>query len=206
MIKKIIRNSKLKIRNCQSGMTFIELIVVIGIFATLTTVVLLKFGDFSSAISIRNLANDIASRAVGAQTSAVSGRQISVAFFKAPSYGLYFDISSAANQKKFKYFADLDNSGSFNTASICPSLVDECLDEVNISSTDFISNLCTNNLSGGGVCGNDLTIYFVRPYLDAHFQMSAQSGPVSDAEIELQSAKGTHRTIVVRSTGQVEIK
>ena len=73
MIKKI-RNSKFVIRNCQKGMTYVELIVVLSIFSAMTSVVLFNYGEFQAKVDIKNLASDIALKIVEAQKSSLSGK------------------------------------------------------------------------------------------------------------------------------------
>src|SRR6187551_3624134 len=91
------------------GMTFIELVVVIGIFATIAGVVLFNFTGFSTNISLNNLAQDIALRIKNAQSEAISGK-FAAGFVSpiVPSYGVYFDTTTAAGMTGFKYFADFD--------------------------------------------------------------------------------------------------
>jgi prepilin-type N-terminal cleavage/methylation domain-containing protein len=63
---------KQKIDN--KGMTFVELIVVLGIFAAISSTVLFNYRDFSSNVALQNLAQDIALQIKRAQTDAVSGK------------------------------------------------------------------------------------------------------------------------------------
>lgn len=94
-----------KIQN-KSGMTAIELVVVMGIFAAISSTVLFNYRDFSSNIALQNLAQDIALQIKQAQTEAVSGRlpvfpagsnqslnPALVPLDWTPSYGIAFDIN-----------------------------------------------------------------------------------------------------------------
>jgi prepilin-type N-terminal cleavage/methylation domain-containing protein len=93
------------------GMTFLELIVVLGIFGAISATVLFNYHDFSTNVSLQNLAQDIALQLKRAQTDAVSGRMPT---FPAgsnqelnnsalippdwkPSYGVAFDINTPAD-------------------------------------------------------------------------------------------------------------
>lgn len=55
-------------------MTFLELIVVLGIFGAIAATVLFNYGDFSTSVNQQNLAQDIALQIKRAQTDAVSGK------------------------------------------------------------------------------------------------------------------------------------
>ncbi len=89
-------------------MTFIELVVVLGIFGAISATVLFNYRDFSTSITLQNLAQDIALQIKQAQTDAVSGR---IPVFTAgssqdnnpalipadwkPSFGVAFQLNNA---------------------------------------------------------------------------------------------------------------
>jgi type II secretory pathway pseudopilin PulG len=93
------------------GMTFIELIVILGIFGAISATVLFNYQDFSSNVKSQNLAQDIALQIKQAQTDAVSGRIPSSALGSnqlvnsaslipidwKPSYGIAFNETSDNN-------------------------------------------------------------------------------------------------------------
>jgi len=60
--------------NKNSGMTILELMVVIGIFATISGTILFNYRDFSDGVSLQNLAQEIALQGKRAQTLASQGR------------------------------------------------------------------------------------------------------------------------------------
>ncbi|KKQ07855.1 MAG: hypothetical protein US18_C0006G0001, partial [Parcubacteria group bacterium GW2011_GWB1_36_5] len=49
------------------GMTYVELIVVLSIFAVMSSIVLFNYGEFQAKVDIKNLASDIALKIVEAQ-------------------------------------------------------------------------------------------------------------------------------------------
>ena len=57
----------------QAGLTSIELVVVFGIFAALASSILFNYRDFSSNITLQNLAQDVALQIRQAQNRSVSG-------------------------------------------------------------------------------------------------------------------------------------
>ncbi|WP_146755300.1 type II secretion system protein, partial [Shigella flexneri] len=73
MIKKIL-NFKFAVRSWERGMTYVELIVVLSIFATISSVVIFNYGAFQDRIDIKNLSSDIGLKIVEAQKSSLSGQ------------------------------------------------------------------------------------------------------------------------------------
>ena len=155
MIKKI-HNFKFVIRNCQKGMTYVELIVVLSIFAVMSSIVLFNHGKFQAKVDIKNLANDIALKIVQAQKDAMSGKipVQTIGDSWRPSYGVYFDLSYP---KSFIYFADSNNNNYYD--------YDSTLDTIPIIKNNTISNLevigCSPTESPTEVA--NLSIVFKRP-------------------------------------------
>ena len=151
-------NFKNLIKN-QNGFTFIELIVVISIFAIMSGVVIFKFDDFSSNITLQNLSHDIALRIKKAQNEAIFGQSNTIgqqnfgvsytgeyADRYAPTYGIHF---SPDNNKQFTFFADrqFTYNGTYDIGgSTCnsPGGGTECLEDVNIQGSETITELCVN--------------------------------------------------------------
>ena len=91
------------------GMTYVELIVVLSIFASLSTVVMFNYNEFQERIDIKNLSSDIALKVVEAQKSSISGRlppsqPVGGQNWK-PSYGVY--LNPATDNEFFYYFTDI---------------------------------------------------------------------------------------------------
>ncbi len=119
------------------GFTFVELIVVIAIFGILSSVVLFNYGNFNSAITLQNLAHDIALQIDQAQKTAISGQNnVLLPSFSSspgpggfsPRYGVYFENpGSSVNiddpSKQFIYFTDLPDhyNGAYDKGNTCTS-------------------------------------------------------------------------------------
>jgi len=102
-------------KNDQSGMTFIELVVVMGIFTAISATVLFNYRSFSDSVSLQNLSQEIALQGKRAQTLATQGRRplLSAAqinnglpSFLPPdwvsSYGIAFNLDH--NNKSFIFY------------------------------------------------------------------------------------------------------
>jgi len=168
-----------KIRKYNTGMTILELIVVLGIFALLATVSIFNYNGFQSKIDVANLADDIALQVVQAQNASLSGflptqtpTTSPVSSWK-PSYGVYFSSTATADlngadNKHFFYFADLDNKNDYDTSTCSlTATTGECLSKYTITNNNSISSLNIFYTDGTDACSTNcptnLTITFARP-------------------------------------------
>jgi prepilin-type N-terminal cleavage/methylation domain-containing protein len=215
MIKQI-RNSKFVIRNCQAGMTYVELIVVLSIFSIMTSIVLFDYNKFEEKIDIKILANDIALKIIEAQKSSVSGKlpptaqQASISDEWKPSYGLYVD-SALANNKKLVYFTDLLPQNSAYDPSVCPG-AGECLDSVTITKGNYISRI--DSFIGSTLnqqITRPLSITFKRPGSSAVFAITNPDNSISIlngfdyVQITITSVSSVNSYIKIYNSGRVQI-
>ena len=154
-------------------MTVIELIVVLSIFAVLSSVILFNYTAFQSRVDIQNLANDMTLQIVNAQNSALDGLLPANGYVPdnpgypstpwRPSYGVYFSSTTApdlngADNKDFISFIDLNNNNNFN-GSNCQG---ECLSDYGITKSDYISDISIFYGNSPTSIPN-LTVTFARP-------------------------------------------
>ncbi|MDP2789064.1 MAG: type II secretion system protein [bacterium] len=192
------------------GMTYVELVVVLGIMGVLSSVVMFNHGKFQGKIDIKNLANDIALKVVEAQKSSMSGKWNSATTLPnwKPSYGLYFNIAGNSNADKFIYFSDLDNDDICDPPACTPSytLTNEVLDIVNITKGNTVSSI---EVFGTGSCPatvTNLTILFKRPNSSPAITSTPPLGcSVSYIAINVTSPKGVNSKIKMYSSGRVQI-
>ncbi len=215
-MKEKIQNSKFIVRNWNSGMTYVELIVVLAIFAIMATVVLFKYSDFGRQISLQNLSQDIALNVVQAQKFALSGKQPAIPTAGSnivpyitggwkPAYGVYFNI---ANPFQFIPFIDADNSKDYTSSFTCTPNGDteECMDIVNIGQGNKILDLRTG--PGAGTPVNSLSITFTRPDSSAYIidDVNGPGNPQAQAIITISSQDGSFpKHIIVSAAGSVDV-
>ncbi len=157
------------------GMTIVELLVAIVIFAVISGVVLFNYGDFNSSLTIQNLADDIALTIRRAQSYAIGVRGSSGAFDL--GYGVHFRVFEydpvspdelySGSNKSFVLFQGLhepkyrivgDNNCGEGT---------NCLEMLYIRSSDYVEEILVRpssideDVSLGE--GKTLDIYFERP-------------------------------------------
>lgn len=219
------------------GMTSIELVVVFSIFAALAATVLFSYREFSSNIKLKNLTQDIALQIRQAQNRSVSGLYPSLSNgqtapppFWAPSYGLYF---SKTEDFKDRFVLFFDRNGEASTAPIyfgnklldsndISSLLDsndisscgngdsECLDVIQITTGEYVDDICIDQFTYGGECQSveDVHIVFLRPLNRAYISYTEmpENVVVSDVSIYIRSATNVPSVIRVTATGQIIVE
>ncbi len=218
----------------QAGVTVIEMVVVVGIIALVSGVMIFNYSDFSTNVSVRNLAQEIALSVRKAQTYATSVRSIeglngvnSKAF---PGYGISFAVSNnpvvpdeiTPGPRQFVLFADanldsndLSGINRYEKGTSCgtPSFLDECLESFTINTADKVQSICVNENTSRSRCYTDdarLDVTFRRPSPDATICVSTSTVDgdcsISYAVITLESAKGLQRKVLVWNTGQISVQ
>ena len=228
-------------------MTFLELIVVLGIFGAISATVLFNYSDFSTNVHLQNLAQDVALQIKKAQTDAVSGKTPSLSDSQnqnisalvpadwKPSYGIaftttqnleryffyFFNHGYADDPDTYEEFDDLA-AGSYSIGDCGAGSDSECLDEISITSGDFISLICfgyseADFNSNFDSIGNDCSavngemadtahISFTRP------RANALIFPIDDGDgrenvfIRITSQKGGHKYISVWQSGYINVR
>lgn len=216
------KNNKNKISST-SGFTLVELVVVLGIFIVITTILLVNHTKFNSDIVLQNVAHHVALSVRQAQTYGLSVKGFGTgASAQFPGYGIYFNKTLP---REFYLFADTDNDKNMlNNPTNCVAETDECSEKMVIKSNEYIYAIC-GDLKDDGVpvfstiadvsdvsnCNvmDALHIVFTRPDPDAVISgYASDTGytSYSDAEIVVASPNGDVRTIVVWSTGQISVE
>lgn len=201
---KNLEANKLKAKSSKlnRGFTYVELIVVLGIFAVMSAVVIYNYGEFQSKVDIKSLASDIASKIVEAQKSSLNGLLPATGApytgWK-PSYGVYFDISP---QKQFIYFVDLSNPSNGYDG---PASVGETLDPITITKNNYISRIdeCNDPCTSPTLISTPLSITFKRPDSSAIFSPSI--GSYQYIQITIQSPKTATALIKIYPSGRIQV-
>lgn len=197
---KIFKKTKLN-----RGMTYVELIVVLSIFAIMSSIAIFNYGDFQANVDIKNLTSDIALQIVQAQKASLNGvippGGAPSTDWK-PSYGVYFNLT---NPGQFVYFVDKDNNG-YNVGG------SEDLNVVQIQKGDTISRIekCTSSacLSGGSSNVFDsISIYFKRPDSGTSFKTSPSTSVTGSeyVRITVKSPRGKTGFIEVYPSGRIQV-
>lgn len=224
-MNKNFKINKYKLKGAQSGMTLVELLVVLAIFVIVMGLTIFDYGRFRSSVSVQNLADDIALSIRRAQNYAIGVQNAQSDFSN--GYGIHFSTATptsirlAGSNKSFIIFNDIPVSGSPNkkydydtasSSSACSSATlssgNECLDLLTITSADEIKYVCPN---GTGCTTGYADITFIRPNPDAYICTGSVggscSGPLGSVDIVVQDSKSQSiKTITVSSIGQISIR
>ena len=125
-----------------------------------------------------------------------------------PSYGVKFNLNSGANtgNKVFYSFIDLNQSKTFDAgAYACPA--SECVEKINITKNNIISELRVVYVNNTFVVVQDLNLTFTRPNSGATIISSTPLGAnISYAQITVSSPTGsTQASIKLYASGRIQI-
>ncbi len=203
-------------RGSPRGMTYVELLVALGIFSIMTSIVLFDYNKFQAKVDIKVLANDVALKIVEAQKASLSGKlpQRTLPNPWKPSYGIYLDTSTPEAKKNLVYFTDLDLSGVYNVSANCPGLsgsTDECLDKIVVTKGNSVSKVESYVVSPPQVnpITSPLSITFKRPGAGAVFRTSASPSPALSGfdymQITVASPSLVEAGIKIYPSGRIQI-
>lgn len=208
------------IKNSQSGLSIVEVIVVVAIFAVVASVLFFNFSDFNTNVSIRNLSQEVALMVRKSQVYATGVHNLDGATVTSdiyPAYGMSFSAKNpstayTASSKQFVLFADTasgstinkryDNGGSCGS----PAAGNECVEAFGITGGDTISQLCTED---GCSTTNTVNVIFRRPSPDAEICIDTGgscTSPKSFLKVVIRSARGQERNVTIWNTGQISTK
>jgi prepilin-type N-terminal cleavage/methylation domain-containing protein len=216
---------KLKIKK-NRGFTYVELIVVLSIWAIMSSILFFNYGTYQATVDVNNYANQIALEITQAQRAALSGEQPPVSPTVSPwrpSYGVYFNIApipSGLGSKNFIYYADLNNT-SFdgNGLDWGFDVPTESLENISMTKGEYISDL--SYFKCGNIACSTLTqvslstqtppaldITFTRPNFSAAIYFGNITSTVAGldhVQITIASPQGPKAYIEVYPSGRVDI-
>jgi len=181
-------------KQASRGFTLVEMLIVIGIIATLSGVVMFQYSRFDSQVLLRNLAYEVALSIREAQIYGVSVRGSGSSFNT--QFGVHFTLSE---DTKVRLFRDTNSDGKYTEAE------DILLQTITIGRRNYIKRLCVDD-----VCTSpSLSVYFKRPFSDANFWADGTvQASASKVKIVIGSKinDASVRTVVVTKTGQIYVE
>lgn len=202
-----VSTSSMRAKQTQA-FTLIELLVSISIFAIMTALVVVKYGNFNDSVLMTNLAYDVALSVRTAQTYGLSVKNMETGASQfSYGYGVHFDTDSAidpvSNNPKNQtiiLFVDEDDDKKYDEGT------DNVVSMYTVKRGAFVSGVCAGTVctAGSGI----LDISFKRPDPKAVICLGLGSctSPASYAEITLSAADGGTRAVTVRDNGQIAVK
>jgi len=199
------------------GFTIIELVVSIGIFAVMTSLVVAKYGNFNQSTLLTDTAYDIALTLHTAQNYGLSVKNVNGATnsFSLP-YAINFRTSvsggacgtATSNNKHIVLYADTASDGICDNTDLNVTTYAIGRGAYIAPNTGIVgSGLCVGN---GNSCSayniDQLDISFTRPNPEARICANASGlSCYNYAEVALMGTDGTKRTIVIRGNGQISV-
>lgn len=217
------RKQKLAMSFFTTGFTVVELMVVVAIVAVISGLSAYNYRSFETNISVKNLAQDIALSIRKAQGYTLGFKSVEPTMPNevVVGYGFHVDMDYPKNFVLFGDFKTLDPLVEANKAydgNICEGIFnsgEECIDEIEINTTDEIEAICLND--SDCIFEGSLDIVFNRPNQDAYFTYTdinssrmvvdpATNFPISHASISVVSVEGLRRFITVWNTGVIGVE
>ncbi len=190
----------------QAGFTLIEMLVVTGIMALISGLVLVNNNRFGNSIILQNLAYDIALSIRQAQVYGISVQRFNQSFGSA--YGMHFQATPSTGQAAYELFADALSPANGTYDCPNPGTTNcELVQSTTIAAGYGIYTLCATPPNQAEICGlSTLDITFQRPEPDAYIRSPAYAGLNESSRIQIVSPRGAFKNVVVESNGQISVQ
>lgn len=205
MNRKIENRKMGKLRN--AGFTLIEMLVSIGIFTLMTSIILANYVNFNDVVALSAAGQEMVLSIRQAQTYAlnVSQRSVGSGLFSDP-FGIFFDLDDPT---AYYIFVDRNANRKYNVGGGCGAGSSDCITKVNLPNGIRINNLCDIvSACPPGLSIRQAHVTFMRPDPDAYIRFTNISGSFvgpaqQQVKIILISPKGTTLNVTIESTGQI---
>lgn len=182
------------------GFTLTEIIVVVGIIALFSILVLVNHRDFGQNIAISNAAHEVALKIREMQVygTSVKAQELDPTSFD-HAYGARLRETDGS---VFNTCVDLNDNGACN-------IPDERLEELELGGGIEIGEICA--FQGGSEDCDVVSVHvtFLRPDPDASIRVYHSGGSpnyyADSVTIQLVSKVGLERTVTVNNAGQISV-
>ncbi len=181
------------------GFTLIEMLVVIGVMAVISALILANNNRFGGVVLLQNLAYDIALSIRQAQVYGIAVARFNESFDA--GYGMHFQIdTNPSAQSAYVLFADVNDNGVYDPPG-------ELVQSTFIAGGYRIAQLCVTPASASDRCDiTSLDILFVRPEPDAYIRSPQVSGLNEAGSITVISPREDTKTIRIYANGQISVE
>jgi len=215
-LREPLPGSAFRSRKTTTGFSLIELMVVISIFAIISSVIIYDYGKFSSNLIVTNLAYEAALAVRQAQVYGISVKKTTEGAKFDASYGVWF---SESDKQNFYLFSDKIINKQYDELYSGSNPSGELEESFGFNGSNIIKNFCVTQSSGPRICSSAtselqyLSIVFTRPDPEAkiHAFKSDKSEVItgitySKAEIMFIMSRGNKTArMTVTNTGQISI-
>lgn len=189
-----------------AGFTLIEMLVVIGIMALISGLVLMNNNRFGGVVLLQNLAYDIALSVRQAQVYGIAVQRFNTSFDA--GYGMHFQVDSGSGQAAYVLFADaLEPENGFYDCPQPGTTNCELVQSTVVATGYRISQLCVTPAGGSERCDiTSLDVTFLRPEPDAYIRSPQTSGLNESGAIHVSSPRGDVKIISIQANGQISVQ
>jgi len=184
-----------------TGFTLVESVIVLGIIVLIASFLLVGFPSFSQRINLQRASQRLALSLRKAQNMSLAVRQLELPSgvrTVPPAFGIYID--QASTPTSYFIFADLRPSDQLYDPG--DDIVVETITlEPGIAFDELVSDL-----GGGEVVRDVLNIVFTVPEARMEIRSTDTETVGESAELILTSRAGDVRSVVVRTSGQIQVK
>ncbi len=188
-----------KVHFKKRAFTLVELLVSVGIFVAMTSLVVGKYGNFNQSVLLTDLAYDVALTIRLAQSYGTSVKASETGSSFQYAYGVHLD-TTAGNNQQIVLFADS------NSSFVGYDPADEIVSTYAIKRGAVISHYCT--ISGSCTTGTPgtLDVLFKRPDPNALICLNGTLCADTFVQIMLKSTDGSLRSVKVYNNGQISVQ
>ncbi len=195
-----------KIKKNKKGFTLVELIIVIAIMATITTLSIFNSSNLNSNVLLSNTAYEIGLIIRDAQVAGLGARVLStnvegVNVATTSNQGIYFDITKP---EEVVFFTDLDKSNKFESNE--PNQV-YAIKNKRAGKILSIYKLDDTSPEGKTLI-TDLNILFKRPNPEAYFYYTENNDLthfIGNVGVNIGFVNGECRSVIIYKTGAIQI-
>ncbi|MBI2627986.1 MAG: hypothetical protein HYW71_00940 [Candidatus Niyogibacteria bacterium] len=192
-----------------TGFTVVEVLITMGVFALVSSMVLANYPKFSERLTLEQTAQKIALsfREAKILSLTVGESEIGTRIF--PGYGVHFDAGESGNNKRYLIFSDLNADKKYAEPD------DGEKDIFGIQSSAFISGACFGEEDAGSLseCQSYnqtkiLDIVFTRPKpsIDFYDGERSQWRGEQNVGIFIVNPEGDIKKIIIWKTGQIMVE
>ncbi len=189
-----------------AGFTIIELLLTLGIFTMMTSVVLVNYRSFNNNSGFTNAVEDVYLALREAQVYGSGGRTAggtTTCGNPASSFNCAYGVHFVNGSGSYNFFVDINQNRIFDTGT------GELIQTISLGSGTTVTSLWCVRSGTSGACGTSgASVTFMRPSPDAFISevsgVSAPANSLNGVEVTIKGIKTAK--VVISGAGQISIQ